>query len=154
METCLVMLVHEPIDTTLLLAAVASDTAGANVLFVGTTRGVTAGAVTRGLEYEAHEPLALLHLTRLRAAAVERHGLSACAVVHRLGSVPVGEISVAIATSAPHRPAAFAAAEWLMEQIKRDVPIWKREEAGDGSQAWVHPGSMPTAQQVPQEREA
>ena len=147
MDKRLVTLVHEPIDTARLLAAVADAAAGANVLFLGTTRGVTEGVVTRSLDYEAHEPMALEQLARLRDEAVARHGLSACAIVHRLGSVPVGEASVAIAASAPHRRAAFAAAEWLMEEIKRDVPIWKREEADDGAKTWVHPGSMPAHQE-------
>jgi molybdopterin synthase catalytic subunit len=134
-----VSLVHEAIDTAAVLAAVASDAAGANVLFVGTTRGITDGLVTRSLEYEAHEPMARGELVRLRDEAVARFGLEACAIVHRLGAVPVGEASVAIAASAPHRREAFAAAEWLMEEVKRVVPVWKREESADGAWTWVHP---------------
>jgi molybdopterin synthase catalytic subunit len=140
-----VSLVHAAIDTAAVLAAVASDAAGANVLFVGTTRGITDGIVTRSLEYEAHEPMARGELERLRSEAIARFGLEACAIVHRLGTVPVGEASVAIAASAPHRREAFAAAEWLMEQVKRVVPVWKREEAADGARAWVHPGQAPEA---------
>jgi cyclic pyranopterin phosphate synthase len=138
-----VLLVREPIDPGRLLAAVGSDAAGANVLFLGTTRGLTDGVVTRSLEYESHESMAAEQLARLRREAIARFGLTACAVVHRLGSVPVGEASVAIAAAAPHRREAFAAAEWLMEQIKRDVPIWKCEEAADGSREWVHPAAAP-----------
>ena len=137
-------LVRRPIEAEQLRAAVAAAEAGANVVFLGTARGVTGGVVTRSLEYEAHEPLAAEAIGRLCAAAVERFGLTACAVEHRLGRIAVGEASVGIATSAPHRPAAFAAAEWLMERIKHEVPIWKCEEAGDGSRAWVHPeGATP-----------
>ena len=69
------------------------------------------------------------------------YALTACVIRHRLGEVAVGETSVAIATSAPHRREAFAAAEWLMERIKSDVPIWKCEEGRDGDRAWVHPGT-------------
>ena len=133
------LLVREPIDTARLLASVADAAAGANVLFIGTTRGVTAGVTTRRLTYEAHEPLACALLAKLRDEAMAIHGLTACAIVHRLGDVAVGETSVAVATSAPHRREAFAAAEWLMERIKREAPIWKREEGDDGIQAWVHP---------------
>jgi molybdopterin synthase catalytic subunit len=131
-----VSLVHGAIDAAAVLAAVASDAAGANVLFVGTTRS---------LEYEAHEPMARGELERLRSEAIARFGLEACAIVHRLGTVPVGEASVAIAASAPHRREAFAAAEWLMEQVKRVVPVWKREEAADGARTWVHPAQAPEA---------
>lgn len=140
-----VSLVHEAIDAAAVLAAVASDAAGANVLFVGTTRGITDGVVTRSLDYEAHEPMARGELARLREEAVARFGLEACAIAHRLGTVPVGEASVAIAASAPHRREAFAAAEWLMEQVKRVVPVWKREEAADGARTWVHPNQAPEA---------
>lgn len=141
----MVRLVHETIDTAAALAAVASAAAGANVLFVGTTRGITDGVVTRSLEYEAHEPMARGELERLRDEAIARFGLAGCAIVHRLGTVPVGEASVAIAASAPHRREAFAAAEWLMEQVKRVVPVWKREEAADGGRTWVHPDLRPGA---------
>ena len=139
------LLVWEPIDTARLLESVANDAAGANVLFTGTTRGVTAGVlttqITKRLTYEAHEPLASAVLARLRDAAVAQYGLTACAIIHRLGEVAVGETSVAIATSAPHRREAFAAAEWLMERIKREAPIWKCEEGADGDRTWVHPES-------------
>jgi|688.fasta_scaffold94121_2 molybdopterin synthase catalytic subunit len=136
-------LVRDPIDTAALLCRVSHAAAGANVLFVGTTRGITGDVVTRSLDYEAHEPLAEGHLRDLADEAVRSFGLAACAVAHRLGAVPVGEVSVALATSAPHRRAAFAAAEWLMERIKEGVPIWKREEAADGSRTWIHPEARP-----------
>jgi molybdopterin synthase catalytic subunit len=136
-------LVRSPIDTAALLAAVADPRAGGNVLFVGTTRGVTAGVTTLALEYEAHEPMAAALLERLRTEAIGRFGLVACAVQHRLGHVGVGEASVAIAAAAPHRRAAFAAAEWLIDRIKREVPIWKCEEGADGGRSWVHPEESP-----------
>ena len=136
-------LVHEPIDAAALLGRVGHIAAGATVLFVGTTRGITGDVVTRSLDYEAHEPLAETLLRELAAEAVQTFSLTACAVAHRLGAVPVGEASVAVATSAPHRRAAFTAAEWLMERIKQGVPIWKREEAADGSRTWIHPEPRP-----------
>jgi molybdopterin synthase catalytic subunit len=131
-------LVRRPIDPQRLLAAVASPEAGANVLFVGTARGFTNGVETTGLEYEAHDSMATEALERLCTAAVDRFSLLACAVEHRLGRVAIGEAAVGIAASAPHRRAAFEAAEWLMERIKREVPIWKCEEWADGRRAWVH----------------
>ena len=126
-----------------LRAAVTDPAAGAVVVFVGTARGVTGDAVTRSLDYEAHEPLAETTLADLCAAAVARFGLVACAVEHRLGRIGIGEAAVALATSAPHRAAAFAAAEWLMERIKADVPIWKCEEWADGRREWIHPAGPP-----------
>lgn len=134
-----VTLVRAPIDAARLLAAAGDASAGANVLFTGTTRGVTAGVATRRLTYEAHEPLALAVLARLRTEAMTSYGLSGCIISHRLGDVEVGETSVAVATSAPHRREAFAAAEWLMERIKSEVPIWKCDEGADGGRTWMHP---------------
>jgi GTP 3',8-cyclase len=142
-ESIASLLVWGPIDTARLLDSVADDAAGANVLFTGTTRGVTAGVlttqITNRLVYEAHEPLASAVLARLRDEAMATYGLIGCVISHRLGEVAVGETSVAIATSAPHRREAFAAAEWLMERIKREAPIWKCEEGADGDRTWVHP---------------
>lgn len=131
------------IDTAAVLAGVADVTAGGNVLFVGTARGVTDGVITRGLDYDAHEPLAVATLEALRRDALARFGLAACVIVHRLGGVPIGAAAVAVATSAPHRAAAFAAAEWLMAAIKRDAPIWKAEERAEGPREWLHPESAP-----------
>lgn len=131
-------LVRRPIDPQRLLAAVASPEAGANVLFLGTARGFTKGVETTGLEYEAHDAMATEALERLCMAAVDRFSLLACAVEHRLGRIGIGEAAVGIAASAPHRRAAFDAAAWLMERIKREVPIWKCEEWADGRRAWVH----------------
>ncbi len=137
-----VALTREPIDAKALLSAVTDVTAGGSVLFVGSTRSQTAGAMTTCLTYEAHEPLARAVLAALVAEARERFALVGCGVVHRLGEVAAGEASIAVAASAPHRKEAFAATEWLMDRIKRDVPIWKCEHSPDGSRTWVH-GDMP-----------
>lgn len=136
-----VRLGRDPIDTTRLLAAVADPAAGGTVVFLGTARGITAGVVTNRLTYEAHEPLALATLGRLRQEAIDRFGLVACAVWHRLGAVTPGAASVAVAAGAVHRREAFAAAEWLMERLKAEVPIWKCEEWGDGRREWLHPAA-------------
>jgi molybdopterin synthase catalytic subunit len=138
-----VSLVERAIDTGALVASVADVDAGANVLFVGTTRRRTGGAVTERLEYEAHAPMASELLEGLRRTAAERFDLLGCGIVHRLGVVGPGEASVAVATAAPHRREAFAAAEWLMEEIKRGVPIWKCDESDGGVKRWVHPQTAP-----------
>jgi molybdopterin synthase catalytic subunit len=138
-----VLLTRAPLDPAAVLAAVADPSAGGNVLFVGTIRDLTDDVATVSLEYEAHEPLARAVLERLAAAAADRFGLVAVALAHRLGMVEPGEASVAVAASAAHRRAAFAAAEWIMDEIKRAVPIWKCEHQPDGSHAWVHGGQPP-----------
>lgn len=140
-----VRLTREPLDPAAALAAVAAAEAGANLVFVGTARAVTESRRTLRLEYEAHEPLAVQTLTALRAAANERFGLSACRIEHRLGLVEPGEASVVVAVSSPHRRESFAAGEWLMERIKREVPIWKREHRPDGTAEWEHGGAAPAA---------
>lgn len=133
---------HGAIDQASLLASVADADAGATVLFLGTTRRHTGDAVTERLEYEAHSPMAVCELARLRDAALGRFSLVGCGIVHRLGVVGVGEASVAVATAAAHRHEAFAAAEWVMEEIKRSVPIWKCDESAAGERRWVHPEAV------------
>ena len=128
----------EPLDPAATLAAVGDLSAGGNVLFLGTVRGTTAGSPTTRLEYQAHEPLARAVLERLSAEAAYRFGLVAVAVAHRLGVVEPAAASVAVAASAPHRREAFAGAEWLIERIKREVPIWKCDHRPDGGREWVH----------------
>jgi molybdopterin synthase catalytic subunit len=133
-----VMLLSGPIDTAVLLKQVASDEAGANLLFTGTTRRTTGDVLTDWLDYETYEPLARAELSRLRLEAVATFGLCGCAIAHRLGRVAVGETSVAVAVSAGHRQEAFAAATWLMEELKRCVPLWK-QEVGPAGAVWIHP---------------
>jgi molybdopterin synthase catalytic subunit len=134
---------REPLDPAAALAGVAAVTAGANLLFVGTARATTDGLVTTRLEYEAHEPLAARVLDGLRDRAIDRFGLVACLIEHRLGLVEPGQASVVVAVSSPHRREAFAAGEWLMDRIKREPPIWKREHRADGGGEWVHGSERP-----------
>ncbi|MEI7861283.1 MAG: molybdenum cofactor biosynthesis protein MoaE [Planctomycetota bacterium] len=136
------VLVRRALDGQRLLAQVADQDAGANILFLGTTRRTTGSDLTEGLDYEAHEPMAAAALERLAVEALKRFALTSCAIEHRLGWVPAGEASIAVALSSPHRRAVFAAVEWLMERIKAEVPIWKCAAGEDGSREWVHPGDM------------
>ncbi|MEA2210179.1 MAG: MoaE-MoaD fusion protein [Solirubrobacteraceae bacterium] len=105
-----------------LLDRVRDSRAGAVVTFLGVTREVAA------LEYEAYTEMASAKLSEIVAAAVERHGLCAAAVEHRIGTVALSEPSVAIAVSAPHRAQAFAGGREIIDEIKVQVPIWKKEE--------------------------
>jgi molybdopterin synthase catalytic subunit len=134
-------LTHGAIDVGVLLAAAAHPACGAVNLFLGTTRDHHDGRRVVRLEYEAYERMALDTLGGLERAACERFGLAHCAIVHRLGLVPLAEASVAVVASAPHRAAAFDAARWVMDELKRRAPIWKKEHYAEGDPAWVkgHP---------------
>jgi molybdopterin synthase catalytic subunit len=115
---------REPIDPEEVLALVRDPAAGAVVLFLGTVR---ADPGVKALDYEAYEGMAVKELEALRSAAKERFGVTEVAVAHRTGRLAVGETSVAIACSAPHREAAFRACAWAIEKLKKIVPVWKTE---------------------------
>jgi molybdopterin synthase catalytic subunit len=136
----MIQLTDHPIDTADLVNRARQPSAGAVVLFLGTTRELTADRQTVALDYEAYREMAERKLADLEGEARRRWPLIECIMVHRLGRVPPAEASVAIAVSTPHRREAFAAGEWLIDMLKRDVPIWKREQWADGTTEWVHPG--------------
>ncbi len=136
----MVSLTTSPIDASSVLADVASHDAGAVVLFLGTTREFTHGRRTQSLDYECYSEMAEKKLAELEAEARRRWPLTGCSIVHRLGHLELGEASIAIAVSSPHRHDAFAAGQWLIDTIKEVVPIWKCENWADGSREWVHPG--------------
>jgi molybdopterin synthase catalytic subunit len=135
----MVELTREAIDTGALLAKASRPEAGAIVLFLGTTRETTDGRRTAMLDYEAYDEMAEKQLAELEIEARRRWPLVECLIVHRLGRVPLAEASVAIVVSTPHRADAFAAGQWLIDSLKRDVPIWKQEHWADGTSEWVHP---------------
>jgi molybdopterin synthase catalytic subunit len=130
-------LTHGAIDVAPLLAAAARPQCGAVNLFLGTTRDHHGGRHVVRLEYEAHEGMALAALAALERTACERFTLAHCHIVHRLGDVPVTEASVAVVVSSAHRAAAFEASRWIMDELKRTVPIWKKEFFADGGAHWV-----------------
>jgi molybdopterin synthase catalytic subunit len=135
----MIQLTHQPIDTAALLDQARDPRAGAVVLFLGTTRELTAGRKTVTLDFEAYGAMAERALAELEAETRRRWPIVECLIVHRLGRVPLAEASVAIIVSTPHRGDAFAAGQWLIDALKRDVPIWKREQYADGTTEWVHP---------------
>lgn len=134
-----VALVKQPIDVASLRPLLSDPDTGAHAWFEGVTRRMTAGRETARLAYEAFEPMALESLRGLAEQACQRFGLSAIVIVHRLGDVPIGQASIVIGCSAGHRGGTLAALPWLMDQIKADVPIWKREHFAGGQQEWIHP---------------
>jgi molybdopterin synthase catalytic subunit len=135
-----IQLTDTPIDTQAVFSAVSTPAAGAVVLFLGTTREFTAGRQTTALDYEAYRPMAERNLSDLAEEARRRWPIEKVCIVHRLGHVPLGEASVAVAVSTPHRAAAFEAGQWLIDRLKETVPIWKKETWSDGGTEWVHPG--------------
>lgn len=130
----------DEIDLAALSRAVADPAAGAIVTFAGTTRNETNGREVISLTYQAYDGMAESKLAEVAAQAKERFDVLQVAVLHRVSTLPVGGVSVGIAVSAGHRPAAFEACRFLIDTIKKDVPIWKKEVFADGESAWVHPG--------------
>jgi molybdopterin synthase catalytic subunit len=128
----------EPIDVAALGRAVGDRRAGAVVTFVGTTRNRNVGRHVLRLEYEAYGRMATREMRRLATEARRRWPLCRVAMAHRIGVVPVGEASVAIAVSAGHRTEAFEACHWLIDRLKEIVPIWKKEHYR-GGEVWVGP---------------
>jgi molybdopterin synthase catalytic subunit len=126
----------EALDVDAVRRLVADPSTGAVVVFVGTTREVPS------LEYEAYADMAGEQIRRIAAAAADDHGLAAVAVAHRTGTVALGEPSVVVAVSAPHRSEAFAGARAVLDAVKSQAPIWKREHPEDGPPAWVA-GTLP-----------
>jgi len=142
-----------PIVVERLVRAVRARGAGAIVTFVGTTRDHNAGRRVMRLEYEAFAPMAVAEMRRLAARATRRWRLEKVAMVHRIGRVPVGQASVAIAVSAAHRVEAFAACHWLIDRLKEIVPIWKREHF-PGGRVWIGPQVTPPRDFVSKRRRA
>ncbi len=131
-----VALVHDPIDVTVLLRTVSHPQAGGIVLFLGTVRDHARGQRVRYLEYEAYQTLATREMQRIADEAEQRWPLLGLGIVHRLGHLEVGEISVAIAASSAHRREAFEAGRFAIDTLKQTVPIWKKE-VWEGGEVWV-----------------
>lgn len=132
-------IVDEPIDPAAVLAEVAAPGNGAAVLFIGTVRDVNLGRPVTGMEYAAYRAMAERELEAVAVEASDRFRVGEITVVHRIGVLEIGEASVAIAVGHAHRGEAFDAAREIIEELKRRVPIWKREHYTDGSREWVDP---------------
>ncbi len=131
-------LTTEPIDVGQVARRVVLPECGATVTLDGYAREWTKGKRTLYLVYEAYEPMALTEMQRLGVEAHEKFEIAHLGIVHRTGRLDIGETSVVIAASAPHRKAAFEACEWTIRELKRTVPIWKKEIFADGEE-WVQP---------------
>jgi len=131
-------LTTEPIDVGQVARRVVLPECGATVTLDGYAREWTKGKRTLYLVYEAYEPMALTEMQRLGVEAHQKFEIAHLGIVHRTGRLDIGETSVVIAASAPHRKAAFEACEWAIRELKRTVPIWKKEIFESG-EAWVTP---------------
>lgn len=129
-------LTHDVIDAKQITDALKADEDGAVTVFDGIVRNNTRGRQTLFLEYSAYDAMALAQMQELAAEAIEKFGVRDVAVVHRLGRLEVGETSILIAVASAHRGAAFEACRWLIDTIKKQVPIWKKEHFVDGA-VWV-----------------
>jgi MoaE-MoaD fusion protein len=142
-------IVRETIDTASMLKRIKRPEDGAAALFEGTVRNHTRGRRTLYLEYEAYEAMALKQMEELAGRALSEFKIRDVAIVHRLGRLEIGETSVLIVVASAHRAAAFDACRWLIDTLKRTVPVWKKEHFEDGA-VWADgepfPEDIPTAQ--------
>ena len=138
-------LTGKPIAVDDILAEVQGPERGGTCVFLGTVRnGPDDGGVT-GIEYSAYDAMAEAEIARMLAEARERWPEARVALRHRLGMIPVGEASIGIAAAAPHRDEAFAACRYVIEEVKKRLPVWKKEVRVDGTTTWVDPSGKPVA---------
>ncbi len=128
---------QKPIDPAKALASVMNDDAGGTVLFIGTIRNQTDGKRVKGLEYQVYRRMAQREIAELEKEIRKRWPVKSITLVHREGKLKVGDVSVVVAISAPHRGEAFDAARYAIDRIKDSFPIWKREKFKGGRYAWV-----------------
>ena len=132
-------IVDRPINVSLLIDEARSSDVGAVSIFLGTVRETSDGRAVTQLEYEAYHSMAEAEVATIVAEAVNRFGVTSLVAEHRVGDLDVGEVSVAIASSHAHRAAAIDCTRFVIEEIKKRVPIWKREHFADGTREWVDP---------------
>lgn len=134
---------HAPLDPQEVLGEVGSESDGAVLLFLGVVRDHHDGRAVTGLEYEAYRSMAERVLAAIGHEAGEAFGLERASIAHRVGSLQVGEVSMAIAVASPHRAEAYEASRYIIENVKARLPVWKKEHYTDGSATWVD-GRTPT----------
>ena len=132
----------DPIDTAALLAKVGSDEDGAALLFIGVVRDHAEGRKVTGMRYDVYAEMATEVLREIALEASIPLGTNRIAVAHRFGELKIGEISVGIAVSSPHRAEAYEASRFVIEEIKKRLPVWKKEHYLDGVSEWVE-GTIP-----------
>ena len=136
-------LTTSPIDVSALTTEVSADDRGAVSIFLGTVRNSNDGRAVNGIDYSAYNAMAVAEMNRIVDEAIARFPGVAVALEHRVGTLDVGDVSVAIACAHAHRAAALDANRYVIEELKRRVPIWKREHYLDGTSEWVDPLRRP-----------
>ena len=137
----------EPIDVTTLSRELASAHAGASVGFEGWVRDHNDGRGVKRLDYQAYVPLAQAEGERILAETRERFAIVEAHCVHRVGALEIGDLAVWVGVSAAHRGAAFDACRYIIDEVKKRVPIWKNEHYADGESGWLHPDNTPVEQE-------
>jgi molybdopterin synthase catalytic subunit len=132
----LILITHDPLDRTALVAAVAHPGVGGIVIFEGVVRDNARGKQVRYLEYEVYPEMAIAQIRAIITEAETRFGATRVAVAHRVGRLEIGEASVIIVVATPHRGEAFEACRYIIDTLKTTVPIWKKEVATNGEE-WV-----------------
>ncbi|MGK7311396.1 MAG: molybdenum cofactor biosynthesis protein MoaE [Candidatus Longimicrobiales bacterium M2_2A_002] len=133
---------REPIEPRDVLDRVGAREDGAVLLFVGTVRDHNEGSAVSGLTYDAYDEMATKVLAGIAGEAAERLGTDRVAAVHRVGELAIGDVSVAIAASSPHRAEAFDATRYVIEEIKKRLPVWKKEHYVESESRWLE-GTVP-----------
>lgn len=132
-------LVDRPIDVAEVIRDASNTANGAVLLFLGTVRDANDGRPVTALDYSAYRGMAEHEMAAIAREAAERFNVQDLVIEHRLGELALGDASVAIAVGHPHRAAAYDASRYVIEELKRRVPIWKREHYVDGTREWVDP---------------
>ena len=130
-------IVTRTIDPAALLADCASPRNGASLLFLGTVRDMNGGQAVTALDYSAYGSMAERELSAIASEASERWGTADIVIEHRIGELALGDISVGIAVAHPHRGPAYEASRYIIEELKKRLPVWKREHYASGAQEWV-----------------
>jgi molybdopterin synthase catalytic subunit len=139
-------LTDQPIDSAALVAEVSREGNGATLLFIGTVRDINDGRSVTGIEYSAYRSMAEREMADIVREASERFATPDIVVEHRLGELTIGDASVAIAVAHPRRGAAYDASRYVIEQLKKRVPIWKLEHYLDGTREWVNASGQHVAE--------
>jgi molybdopterin synthase catalytic subunit len=149
----MVELTKDTIEVGHLVRAVSRNDCGAVVTFLGTVRDLTDGKITSALDYEALAGMAEKKMAQIEDDVRRLWHVGDMIMVHRLGHLNVGEVSVGVAVSCPHRAQAFDACRYAIDRLKELVPIWKKENWADGTSQWVHPGTDGSSPEGSREKE-
>jgi len=145
-------IVRRAIDVAALLAEVENSANGATIVFLGQVREVNDGRAVTGIEYSAYGEMAERELAAIASECAADFGIENLAVEHRLGALELGDTSIAIVVAHPHRGKAYQASRFVIEEVKRRLPIWKREGYVDGTTEWVNAGGVAQQSAAPEHR--